>query len=134
MKDINVTVLAGRLTRDMELRYTKGGTAVGGFSLAVNRSVKRGDKWEDEASFFDCTMFGKRAEALAKYLNKGQQVVVSGELEQQRWEQNGQNRSKVVVIVSDLQLVGGKGEVKPERTGRHDDPQSPEDFQDDVPF
>ncbi len=127
MKDINITVLAGRLTRDAELRYAKSGTAVGAFSLAVNRSVKRGDKWEDEASFFDCTMFGKRAESLQQYLVKGTQLIVSGELEQQRWEKDGQNRSKVVVIVNDVQLVGGKREAK------HDDPQGPEDF-DDLPF
>ncbi len=122
MRDINVVVLAGRLVRDAELRYTKSGAAVSGFSLAVNRSVKRGDKWEDEASFIDATMFGKRAESLQQYLTKGTQLIVSGELEQQRWEQNGQNRSKVQVIVSDVQLVGGKRDKA-------------DDFEDDeIPF
>lgn len=122
MRDINVVVLAGRLVRDAELRYTKSGAAVAGFSLAVNRSVKRGDKWEDEASFIDATMFGKRAESLQQYLTKGTQLIVSGELEQQRWEQNGQNRSKVQVIVNDVQLVGGKRDKA-------------DDFEDDeIPF
>ena len=65
MQDINSVHLTGRLTRDAELTFTKDNTALAKFSIAVNRSKKSGDKWEDEASFFDCVLWGKQAEALA---------------------------------------------------------------------
>ena len=110
MKDLNVVILLGRLTRDAEVQYTSTGMAIAKFAVAVNRSVKDGDTWKDEASFFDCTMFGKRAEVVAQYLTKGKQIGVSGSLKQDRWEKDGQNRSKVVVIVDDVQLLGGKRE------------------------
>ena len=89
MRDINVVVLVGRLTRDAELKYTKSGTAIVRFSLAVNRSRKQDDQWIDETSFFDIDFWGKGAEAVNRYLTKGQQVAVEGELRQDRWEQDG---------------------------------------------
>lgn len=105
-KDMNHVSLVGRLTRDIEMRYTPNGLAVGRLALAVNRKVKKGDSWEAEASFFDVTIFGKMAEALQRYLTKGTQTAVSGELKQERWDQDGQKRSKVVIIAQDLQLLG----------------------------
>ena len=69
--DLNSVVLIGRLTRDMELKYTSGGMAIGKFSLAVNRKKKSGEQWVDEASFFDVTCFGRTAENLAQYMTKG---------------------------------------------------------------
>ena len=76
MRDINVVVLVGRLTRDSELKYTKSGMPIARFSLAVNRSKKQGDEWIDEACFFDIDFWGKAAEAINRYLLKGQQVGV----------------------------------------------------------
>lgn len=108
MKDINITVLVGRLTKDGELKYAKSGLPILAFSLAVNRSVKQGDQWKDEASFIDCEYMGKPAEAVARYLTKGQQVGVEGELKQDRWEQNGQTRSKLVVSAHNVRLMGGQ--------------------------
>ena len=110
MTDLNNVFLIGRLTRDMEIRYSNGGMPIGRFSLAVNRSKKTGDKWEDEANFFDCTLFGKTADTMNQYLTKGKQVAVSGELRQSRWEQDGQNRSRVEIAVNNIQLLGGKSE------------------------
>lgn len=106
MRDINVVVLVGRLTRDAELKYTKSGTAIARFSLAVNRSRKQDDQWVDETSFFDIDFWGKGAEAGNRYLTKGQQVAVEGELRQDRWEQDGQPRSKVIVNASNVRLMG----------------------------
>ena len=60
--DLNMVAITGRLTRDSELRYTNGGMAIAKFSIAVNRRTKKGDQWAEEASFFDCSMFGKSAE------------------------------------------------------------------------
>lgn len=105
--DINVVTLVGRLTRDSELKYTNSGTAVCKFSLAVNRKKRSGDQWTDEVSYFDVVLWGKQGEALQQYLSKGKQVAVSGELRQNRWEQDGQSRSKVEIIANNLQLLGG---------------------------
>ena len=108
MTDINSVILVGRTTRDAELRYTENGTGILNFSIAVNESRKNGEQWIEEASFFDVTLFGKMAESLKQYLAKGKQVGISGRLQQQRWEQDGQPRSKVVVIANAVQLLGGR--------------------------
>lgn len=134
MNDMNIVAINGRLTKDAELKYTNGGMAIATFSLASNRSVKKNDKWEDEANFFECTMFGKSAEAVKQYLTKGQQVSISGELRQERWEKDGQKNSRVTIIVNHLQLVGGKQthEERPQSTQyqkpRNNAPVAPEDF------
>jgi len=106
MSDINVVVLVGRLTRDSELKYTKSGTPIARFSLAINRSRKQDDQWVDEANFFDVDFWGKGAEGVNRYLTKGQQVAVEGELKQDRWEQDGQPRSKVIVNATNVRLMG----------------------------
>ncbi len=107
--DINQVILVGRVTRDAELRYTAAGTALCNFSIAVNRRTKKGDQWQDEASFFDLTLWEKQAENLNKYLVKGTQVAVQGELRQDRWEKDGQKFNKIQVFVNNLQLLGSRG-------------------------
>jgi single-strand DNA-binding protein len=107
MSDLNRVILIGRLTRDAELKYTASGQAVGNFSIAVDRRIKSGDGWVNEANFFDVTLWGKTAESLGKYLVKGKQVAIDGELRQDRWEQDGQNRQKVVIVAQNVQLLGG---------------------------
>jgi len=107
MADLNHVVLIGRLTRDAEIKYTAGGQAVCKFSIAVNRRKKVGDQWEDEANFFDIVLWGKQGESLQSYLVKGKMVGIDGELRQDRWQQDGQNRSKVEIIANYLQLLGG---------------------------
>ncbi|MDR1030150.1 MAG: single-stranded DNA-binding protein [Treponema sp.] len=109
MVDLNHVVLIGRLTRDAELKYTTSGQAVSKFSIAVNRRRKNGDQWVDEANFFDIVVWGRQGEALNQYLIKGKLVGVDGELRQDRWEQDGQNRSKVEIVANNLQLLGGSG-------------------------
>ena len=107
MADLNRVVLIGRLTRDAELKYTANGQAVCKFSIAVNRRRKNGDQWEDEANFFDIVVWGRQGESLNQYLVKGKMVGIDGELRQDRWQQEGQNRSKVEIVASYLQLLGG---------------------------
>jgi len=141
MADINRVILVGRLTRDAELRYTGGGMAVCKFSLAINRRKKSGDRWEDEAHFFDVVLFGKQGEAINQYLVKGKQVGIDGELRQNRWEQDGQPRSKVEIAAFNVQLLGG-GRGGPSRASGDDtyssyesQPQEPtSEFEDDIPF
>lgn len=106
--DINDVTLVGRLTRESELKYLNNGTPVLKFSIAVNRRMKSGDNWEDEVSYFDIVLWGKQGESIQQYLGKGKQIAVSGDLRQNRWEQDGQNRSKVEVIASNVQLLGGQ--------------------------
>jgi single-strand DNA-binding protein len=110
MADVNHVTLIGRLTRDAELKYTTTGFPISNFSLALNRRRKNGDQWIDEANFFDVSLFGKSAEGLKAYLLKGKQVAVEGELRQDRWEQDGQPRSKVIISATNVQLLGsGQG-------------------------
>ncbi|MCL2382044.1 MAG: single-stranded DNA-binding protein [Treponema sp.] len=106
MADINHVVLVGRLTRDAELKYTTSGQAVCKFSIAVNRRRKNGDQWEDEANYFDIVLWGRQGEALNQYLVKGKSVGVQGELRQDRWQQDGQSRSRIEVVASNIQLMG----------------------------
>jgi single-strand DNA-binding protein len=107
MMDMNHVVLIGRLTRDAEYKVLSSGQAVCNFSIAVNRRKKVGDQWEDEASYFDIVLWGKQADSLNRYLVKGKQIGVDGELRQDRWQQDGQNRSKVVISANNVQLLGG---------------------------
>jgi len=107
--DLCKVMVIGRLIRDAELKTTQSGFAVSKFSIAVNYRKKNGDRWEDEASFFDVSLLGKQAETLSQYLQKGKQVAIDGELRQERWQQEGQNRSKIVIIANSIQLLGSNG-------------------------
>ena len=148
MGSINHVVLVGNLTRDAELRYTNSGSAVANISLAINTRRRRDDQWVDEAHFFDAVVWGKVAEAVSPYLTKGKQIGIEGELRQNRWEQDGQRRSKVEIFVRNLQLLGGRGDAMgqgPDPSGgappsgpagdrMGPDPGPSRDFEDDIPF
>ena len=108
--DMNVVAILGRLVRESDIRYSQAGGAVCRFSIAVNRRKRVGDRWEDEANFFDCVYFGKAAEAVNQYLTKGRQVSIVGELHQSRWEQDGQARTRVEIFVNNLTLLGGNNQ------------------------
>lgn len=99
-------VIAGRTTKDPEIKVTPSGTAVLSLSLAVNDTKKNAQgEWEETADFFDCKVFGKRAESLAQYITKGSKLTINGRLHQDRWQaQDGTNRSRVSIIVQDIEL------------------------------
>lgn len=105
---INTVTIGGRLTRDMEVRSTNSGFSIGSMSVAVNdrRKNKQTGEWEDNPMFFDCKLLGRRAESLAPYLVKGLQVTVQGKLQQSRWDKDGQTRSKVEILVDEIQFQG----------------------------
>lgn len=105
-KNINTVVIAGRTTKDPEIKVTPSGTAVLSLSLAVNDTKKNAQgEWEETADFFDCKVFGKRAESLAQYITKGSKLTINGRLHQNRWQaQDGTNRSSVSIIVQDIEL------------------------------
>lgn len=103
---INSVVISGNLTREPELRATQGGTPVLSFGLAVNERRKdAAGNWTDYPNFVGCVMFGARAEKLAQYLEKGAKVAAFGHLHYSEWEKDGQKRSKLEVVVDDLELM-----------------------------
>lgn len=128
---VNSIVLVGNITRDAELRYFGNGSAMVKFSLAQNRKKKQGEDWIDEAMYFDVQYGGKGAEGVHKYLIKGKSVAVQGELRQERWEQDGQKRSKVLISAFEVQLLGSRPDAgqPAEANPIHD-----ADFKDDIPF
>ena len=105
--DYNKITLIGRLTRDIDLKYTTTGTAIAAVSLASNRSVKKQDSWETEVSYFDANIYGRMAENLKPYLIKGKMILIAGRLKQDRWEKDGQKFSRIKIEVEEVQLLGG---------------------------
>jgi single-strand DNA-binding protein len=107
-KGFNKVILMGNLTRDPETRTTPSGQSVTNFSLAVNRTWRSADGTNQESvSYIDCVAWGKTGEIIAQYMQRGRALLVSGRLDQRSWEQDGNKRSKVEVIVEDFNFVGG---------------------------
>lgn len=105
---MNSVCISGNLTRDAEVRMTNSGTAVANFSIAVNdrRKNPQTGEWEDVPNYIDCVLFGSRAQALAPRLTKGTKVAIEGKLRYSSWQsQDGQRRSKIEVVVDDIDLL-----------------------------
>lgn len=113
---INRVTISGNLTRAPELRTTPSGTSVLSLGVAVNDRHKnqRTGEWEDYPNFVDCTMFGARAEKLAQYLAKGAKVAIDGRLRYESWESNGQKRSRLSVVVDDIELMSRRDDARRE--------------------
>ena len=124
---INRVNISGNLTRDPELRATTGGTQVLSFGMAVNdrRKNQQTGEWEDYPNFVDCTMFGSRAEKVSRYLTKGCKVAVEGKLRYSQWERDGQKRSKLEVIVEEIELMSRQQAAEPAPSDAYDE---------DIPF
>lgn len=140
MSDINNVSLTGRLTRDPELRVTAGGTQLLSFTLAFNTSVRNRQTGERDVrgNFIDCTMFGKRAEALLNFLAKGQKVAIAGKLRYATWDKDGQRHSKLDLIVDEIDYMAQRQNAAQSALA----PASPQDpmppvvdtFDEDIPF
>jgi single-strand DNA-binding protein len=112
MAGINRVLIVGRLTRDPEVKSV-GDSTVCEFALAVNSREKNGDtgEWQDRADFFDVAVWGAQAEACGSYLSKGKLTGVDGRLRQDRWEKDGQKRSRIRIVASNVQFLdGGSGQ------------------------
>ena len=107
---INRVVITGNLTRDGELRSTQSGMHVLGFGVAVNdrRKNQQTGEWEDYPNYIDCAVFGARAESLSRYLSKGAKVAIEGKLRWSQWEREGQKRSKIEVIVDEIEFLSAR--------------------------
>lgn len=112
MASFNKVILVGNLTRDPEVRYTPGGTAVCDITLAVNAqwTDKRTNERKEEVSFIDVTLWGRTAEIAGEYLAKGRPVLIEGRLQQDKWDdkETGQKRSKLKVVADGMQLLGSR--------------------------
>ena len=107
MADLNIVILAGRLTRDPVLRYTPGGQSVVDMGLATSRTYmnKAGEK-KEEVCFVDIIVWGKQAEASNEYLKKGSSVLIEGRLQLDTWEsKEGEKRSRMRVQASRVQFL-----------------------------
>lgn len=103
----NKIVLVGHLTRDIELRYTQSGGAIGSAGIAVTRKYTLNSEKREETCFIDITFFGKQAEIANQYLGKGSKLLVEGRLKFDQWtDNNGQNRSKHTVAVESMEMLG----------------------------
>jgi single-strand DNA-binding protein len=158
MADLAVAVIVGRLTRDAELKYTNSGQAVCHFSVATGSRRKKGDQWIEESSFWDVDLWGKMGESINQYLTKGKLVAVEGAMRQDKWEQDGQTRSKTLITANTVQLLGSAGGsggqggsyerpqasgapqggpasgVQAPKNGGSSGSPSSDDFTDDIPF
>lgn len=132
VSDINVVVLIGRLTRDMELSYLHSGTALGKMSIAVNRNVKKDGGYKEVAHFFDLSLWGKPAEGLKQYLIKGTKICIHGELNQDRWEKDGKAMSRVTITVREIELLGGGKSAGKDVVSGQVPPA--DDFEDEIPY
>lgn len=121
---INRVNISGNLTRDSELRSANNGTAILNFSVAVNdRRKNASGEWEDVPNYVDCVVFGTRATALNRMLKKGTKVAIEGKLRWSSWEKDGQRRSKLEVIVDELELMNAPKQAAPADA-----------YDDDMPF
>jgi len=116
MASFNRVILMGNLTRDPKVRHTTSGKAVADIGLAVNDRRKEADgEWVDETTFVDVTLWGRTAEVAGEYLSKGSPILVEGRLKLDSWQaDDGQKRSKLKVIGERLQMIGKKGDSKPQ--------------------
>ena len=110
--NFNKVIIAGRVTRDIELRQTTNGTAVTDISLAVNKTFTKDGEKKEETVFVECTLWGRTAEVAHQYSGKGQPLHIEGRLAQDVWEdrETGAKRSKLKVVGENIQLLGGHKE------------------------
>jgi single-strand DNA-binding protein len=137
---INKVLISGNLTRDPELRATASGMPVLGLGVAVNdrRKNQSTGEWEDYPNFIDCTMFGSRAESVSHFLSKGSKVAIEGKLRWSQWERDGQKRSKIEVIIDEIEFLSSRGSTVSAAPGGGgvDIPPAPEVtvYDEDIPF
>ncbi len=107
----NKIILVGNLTRDIELRYTNGGTALAKTAIATTRKFSSNGEKKEEVCFVDITFFGRSAEIANQYLRKGSKCLVEGRLMFEQWtDQQGQKRSKHSVTVESMQMLDSKAD------------------------
>jgi single-strand DNA-binding protein len=127
---MNSITIAGGLGRDAELKYLNNGDPICNFSVADSQGKDKGTIW------WNCTLFGKRGEALAQYLTKGQSVTVVGVVTEREWsDKEGNKRKSMDVRVSEIALQGGRKDSEPQEERRQaPKPQQASIDDDEIPF
>ncbi|HEY4260451.1 MAG TPA: single-stranded DNA-binding protein [Schlesneria sp.] len=114
MASFNKVILVGNLTRDPQVKYTTGGTAVTEIGLAVSRQWfdKQANQKKEETTFVDITLWGRTAEIAGEYLAKGRPVLIEGRLQLDSWDdrETGQKRSKLRVVGENMTMLGSRGD------------------------
>ena len=136
---INRVNISGNLTREPEVRTTAAGSTIMHFGVAVNDRSKNQQtgQWEDRPNFIDCTMFGARAESVSRFLRKGAKVAIEGKLRWSQWDdrKTGEKRSKVEVIVDEIEFMSSRNESPQAATRQHYEPaQEASIYDEDIPF
>lgn len=129
---MNTLIIAGTLTRDAELKYLPNGDPIANFSIADNQGGR-----DKTAIFWNCQLWGKRAESLSQYLTKGQAVTVTGSVSEREWtSKDGEKRKSMDVRVNDVALQGGRRDAEPQQERRQAPAPAPVDDIDDseIPF
>ncbi len=143
MAELNQYNCIGRLTRDPELKYTSGGTAVANFALAVNRTYRQNNEKKQDTLFIDVTAWGRMGEVINEYMGKGGQVFVTGRLQLDQWTDRDNNkRSKIKLVAENIQFLdskfgGGNGGGNGGRPNPHPESGPDESWdvqEEDVPF
>jgi len=108
----NKTILEGHLTRDIEMKYTQGGTAIANTAIATSRKYKtQTGEQKEEVLFVDLTFLGRNAEIANQFLKKGSHVLVDGRLKLDQWTaQDGTKRSKHSITIENMQMLGNKAD------------------------
>lgn len=132
---LNKAILMGRLTRDPELRHTQSNTAVCSFTLAIDRDYSKTE--QKETDFIDCTAWGKTAEFVSKWFQKGVMAIVVGRVQSRKWQdKNGNNRTSVEVNCAEV-MFGESKKAWEKDNGSYlpdDDMIPPDEDDSDVPF
>ena len=144
MPNFNKVYLMGNLTRDPEMRTTPTGTSVCQFGMAVNRIYNNSNgERQEETTFVDIEAWGRQAETISKYVNKGNPLFVEGRLKLDTWENNeGEKRSRLKVVLEVFEFISQRGEgggfsngsVADARPSSSTPTQKGEDIEEDVPF
>ncbi|MBU1642585.1 single-stranded DNA-binding protein [bacterium] len=122
----NKVILAGNLTRDIELRYSQAGLGIAKTAIATSRKFTANGEKKEEVMFIDITFFGRSAEVANQYLRKGSKILVEGRLQFEQWvDQNGGKRSKHSVAVETMQMLDSKGDSQ---QGSYNAPQQQDDY------
>lgn len=135
---INSVSISGNLVRDVEIRSTQGGTSIATFTVAVNDRKKdpQSGQWIDVPNYIPCVMFGKRADTIGNFLSKGSKVSILGKLRWSQWDdkKTGQKRSKIEVVVDDIEFMSRQGDSKPQNQGYQQQPNNYTNQQQNGPY
>ncbi len=130
----NKVILIGNLTKDPELRYTPKGTPVCTLRLASTTRYKSGDSMKDDTLFINVVVWGKQGETAAQYLAKGKSVLVEGRLQEQRWETDGQQKSRFEIVAQGVRFLSKKDDAGSHDSGASEDFAPPDETTDLEPF